>query len=214
MSDENDNLFGSDNEAENDSEPEVTSRVAIGDDKVDEVAAEAVVDEDLPAEKAVEQNADLFGSDDEEDNENSVDKEAHDDEDGEDGRSRFSSKQQDLDDLFGGKAEPMFASSPVIVKKPTTVAKLCIPDRISLPDPTLCMAIKMPNFVKIAPTCFNPEKLDVDEEAKLLGKKNILFNFFSLQSLDFLHRKLSMERKSENISKEHTIYCTIREVVI
>lgn len=173
MSDENDNLFGSDNEAENDSEPETTNRVSAEDEPADTVATETVQEQELPAEKVVEQNADLFGSDDEEDNENSVDKEAQYDEDGEDGRSRFSSKQQDLDDLFGGKAEPMFASSPVIVKKPTTVAKLCIPDRIALPDPTLCMAIKMPNFVKIAPTCFNPEKLDVDEETKLLGKKNL-----------------------------------------
>lgn len=173
MSDENDNLFGSDNEAENDSDAEPTTRVSTEDDQVDEVATEAVQEQDLPKEKVVEQNADLFGSDDDEENENS-DKEAHDDEDGEDGRSRFTSKQQDLDDLFGGKGEPMFTSTPVIVKKPTTVAKLCIPERIALPDPTLCMAIKMPNFVKIAPTCFNPEKLDVDEETKLLGEKNFL----------------------------------------
>ena len=173
MSDENDNLFGSDNEAENDSEAETTNRVSAEDEPADTVAIDKDQEQELPSEKVVEQNADLFGSDDEEDNENSVDKEAQYDEDGEDGRSRFSSKQQDLDDLFGGKAEPMFASSPVIVKKPTTVAKLCIPDRIALPDPTLCMAIKMPNFVKIAPTCFNPEKLDVDEETKLLGKKNL-----------------------------------------
>lgn len=177
MSDEKDNLFGSDNEAENDSDPETTNHVSAEDEPADMAATDTVQEQELPAEKVVEQNADLFGSDDDEDNENSVDKEAQLDEDGEDGRSRFSSKQQDLDDLFGGKAEPMFASSPVIVKKPTTVAKLCIPDRIALPDPTLCMAIKMPNFVKIAPTCFIPEKLDVDEETKLLGKETFLFLF-------------------------------------
>ena len=186
MSDENDNLFGSDNEAENDSEAEPVQRVSPEKDQGDEVAAGAVIEQKVLSEKGkiAEQNADLFGSDDEEDNE-SVGKEAlddkgdRDDEDGEDGRSRFSSKQQDLDDLFGGKAEPMFASSPVIVKKPTTVAKLCIPDRIALPNPTMCMAIKMPNFVKIAPTCFNPEKLDVDEETKLLGEKKVCSKFLN-----------------------------------
>ena len=160
---DNDNLFGSDNDEE--------------DEKKERGQQEDSDDDDMKIEgakgKKTEDSA-LFGSDDDEEEDGDVEKEEkedrdEDDEDGEDGKSRFTSKQQDLDDLFGAdNSDPLF-TAPAIIKKPISVSKLCIPIRNVLPDSSACMAIKMPNFVKIAPTCFDPQTLDVEEEGRLMG---------------------------------------------
>ena len=160
MSDEDDNLFGSDNEEGDDKKKESF--------ETDERDEDADLDEDEKVNTAHHENetSALFGSDDEDEVENDA-TEA----DGEDGRSRFSSKQQDLDDLFGVNGESIFTSTPVVTKKAATVSKLCIPQRKALPDTSSCMAIKMPNFVKIAPVGFDPAKLDVEEESRIMGEK-------------------------------------------
>ena len=194
MSEGDANLFGSDNEEENDEDQENTdvqsstgvltnldsqtentisqntdmgSPVEDIDSKIEKISDEVmktVVASD-------EKDSALFGSDDDDDNDDDAEKELGSDEDGEDGRSRFTSKQQDLDDLFGGtNTESIFTAAPPVVKKVITVSKLCIPERTALPDPAYCIAIKMPNFVKIAPTRFDPEKLNVEEESKMMGE--------------------------------------------
>jgi hypothetical protein len=155
MEEEDDKLFGSDNEEDEEKKKE--------EDEDD--------DDDMKIKGASkEKESALFGSDDEEegDEEEKGEREEK-DEDGEDGRSRFSSKQQDLDDLFGDNTESLFTSTPAVAKKPITVSKLCIPTRNFLPEPSACMAIKMPNFVKIAPVCFDPDTLDVQEESRIMG---------------------------------------------
>ena len=171
MDDKDSNLFGSDNEDENDSDQENVNVKTVESQEVEgeKEDAEQIVNSEAAA--RVVQDSALFGSDDDDDNDSGKEAEINDDEDGEDGRSRFSSKQQDLDDLFGANGESsMFTAAPPVVKKVITVSKLCIPERIALPDPQLCMSIRMPNFVKIAPTCFEPEKLNVEEESKMMGK--------------------------------------------
>ena len=193
MSEGDANLFGSDNEEENDEDQEntdVLSSTGVStnlDSQTENTMSQntdmgsPVEDDDPKIEKASdeikktvasdEKVSALFGSDDDEDNDDDAEKEMGSDEDGEDGRSRFSSKQQDLDDLFGGtNTEPIFLAAPPVVKKVITVSKLCIPERTALPDPAYCIAIKMPNFVKIAPTRFEPEKLNVEEESKAMGE--------------------------------------------
>jgi hypothetical protein len=183
MDDKDSNLFGSDNEEENDSDQEPVNVKAVESREVDD-------EDEEPAEKSNSvvaakeaQDSALFGSDDDDDNDSVKEAEANYDEDGEDGRSRFSSKQQDLDDLFGGNGDSsMFTAAPPVVKKVITVSKLCIPERIALPDPQLCMSIRMPNFVKIAPTCFEPEKLNVEEESKMMGMNSSLLVLCSLMS--------------------------------
>ena len=163
MSDKDDDLFGSDNEEGDDKKLESF--------ETDERDEDVNVDEDEKVNTADhgKETSALFGSDDEDEVENDATED-----DGEDGRSRFSSKQQDLDDLFGGNGESMFTSTPVITKKAATISKLCIPQRKALPDTSSCMAIKMPNFVKIAPVGFDPSKLDVEEESRIMGEQKVI----------------------------------------
>lgn len=162
MSDDDDNLFGSDNEEGDDKKKDTPETDELNED------ADGDEEKEVKAAASEKESSALFGSDDEDDRENDA---AEDD--GEDGKSRFSSKQQDLDDLFGINGESMFTSAPVVIKKAATVSKLCIPQRKALPEPSSCMAIKMPNFVKIATVGFDPAKLDVEEEGRILGEQRI-----------------------------------------
>lgn len=158
MEDADDNLFGSDQEGSDGEEELLDSGVlapVITNEKGDDEEKEEEKNEGMEEEK--EETAEgLFGSDDDEEEEGA----------GDDGKSRFTDRQQDLDDLFGVKEESsMEASVPVV--QPVTVSKLCLGERVVLEDNSI--AIRMPNFVKIAPTCFEPETLDVEEEIKSMG---------------------------------------------
>ena len=181
MDNDDDNLFGSDDEEVDDKKKETSQSNQQNDD------ADGDEEEMIDAAPAKKKNSDLFGSDDDEADEEAAEEENG--EDGEDGRSRFSSKQQDLDDLFGGSGESMFESAPPIVKKPVTVSKLCIPNRNPLPEASSCMAIKMPNFVKIAPLCFDPAKLDVEEESRLMGMVLFIYSIAFILYLYYIYIK-------------------------
>mmetsp|Transcript_12658 Transcript_12658/g.12296 ORF Transcript_12658/g.12296 Transcript_12658/m.12296 type:complete len:599 (-) Transcript_12658:68-1864(-) len=169
MEDADDNLFGSDQEGSDGEEELIDSGViaplmknekeeGTKEEKVEVTAEELFGSDNDEKEEREEVTAEgLFGSDDDEAEEKGA---------GDDGKSRFTDRQQDLDDLFGVKEESS-AEALVPVVQPITVSKLCLGERVALKEDSI--AIRMPNFVKIAPTCFEPETLDVDEELKALG---------------------------------------------
>ena len=175
-----DDLFGSDNEEEEVVKTEEQPPMAT-EDVVVSVANEA--EEEVTEVKAKtsasshEEEGDLFGSDDEEEKEEV--------QDGDDDNNASLSHRKDgitnemdvpssapqdneLDDLFGDEGETTFSPS-VIKKKTVSIAKLCLPERTKLPDPSTCIAMKMPNFVKIQTEGYDEDTHNAEAEAAAFG---------------------------------------------
>ena len=79
---------------------------------------------------------------------------------------------EDLDDLLGDvDGEGKKLASPVHAKKKVSVsvAQVRLPDRVLLPPPSTCMAVKMPNCVKIQPDGFDLATFNADDEVAAFG---------------------------------------------
>ena len=184
---DNDDLFGSDNEDEEEvvkteEQPSIAVTATTEDVNIVSEPKEKEVEVKVQTSSSShEEEGDLFGSDDE-DEEKDQEKGGDDDDDEnnaspshrKDGISHemdvpsSAPKENELDDLFGDEGETTFSPS-VVKKKTVSIANLCLPERTKLPDSSTCIAIKMPNFVKIQTEGYDVETHNAEAEAAALG---------------------------------------------
>jgi RNA polymerase-associated protein LEO1 len=81
-------------------------------------------------------------------------------------KERATKSRSELDDLFGDEKA---VAAPQVVTKAVPISRLRLPEREVLPEPTMTMAVKMPNFVKIETDEFMQSTFDKLNDADKFG---------------------------------------------